>query len=163
MQMGCARAMRFLTDPRGENMRVVVFLSVVFISISAADLAAQQPADSAAIRAAALDYIEGWFSGDAVRMRRALHSELVKRILVTDDETGRDWIDGMGVSKLVEGTRHGFGTEVPEDQRRTDVTILDITGRAASVKVHAGRWVDYMHLVHANGEWKILNVLWERR
>lgn len=26
----------------------------------------------------------------------------------------------------------------------------------------AGGWVDYMHLVRVNGEWKILNVLWER-
>ena len=144
-------------------MRVVVFLSAVFLVIPFTDLAAQQPADSAAIRATALDYIEGWFAGDAERMRRALHPELVKRILVTDQVTGRDWVDGMGVTKLVEGTRRGFGTEVPEDQRLTDVTILDITGRAASVKVDAGPWVDYMHMVHANGEWKILTVLWERR
>lgn len=143
-------------------MRVVV-LSLAFLSLAAADLSAQQPADSAAIRATALDYIEGWFAGNPERMRRALHPELVKRILVTDEVTGRDWVDGMGISKLVEGTRRGFGSEVSEERRRTDVTILDVTGRAASVKVDAGPWVDYMHLVRANGEWKILNVLWERR
>ena len=37
----------------------------------------QTPADSAAIRATALDYIEGWYTGDPVRMERALHPELV--------------------------------------------------------------------------------------
>lgn len=119
--------------------------------------------DSAAIRATALHYIEGWFAGEPDRMSRALHPELVKRIVVTDDVTGRDWIDGMGTTKLVEGTRRGFGEEVPEEERRTDVTILDVTGKAASVKVDAGPWVDYMHLVRVNGEWKILNVLWEMR
>lgn len=156
-------------------MRVILFVAVL-VGLSAAELAAQEAnsaaeetavlaapeaADSAAIRATALDYIEGWFAGDVERMERALHPELVKRILVTDQETGRDWVDGMGMTKLVEGTRHGFGREIPEDARRTDVTILDITGRAASVKVDAGPWVDYMHLVRENGEWKILNVLWE--
>lgn len=40
--------------------------------------------DSAAIRATALDYIDGWYTGDAARMERALHPELVKRIVMTD-------------------------------------------------------------------------------
>jgi hypothetical protein len=35
--------------------------------------------DDQAIRAVALDYIEGWFDGDASRMERALHPELVTR------------------------------------------------------------------------------------
>lgn len=126
-------------------------------------LVAQSPADSAAIRAAALDYIEGWFAGDADRMTRALHPELVKRIMVTDPVTGRQLIDGMGASRLIEGTRRKFGTEVPPEQRRTDVTILDAFGNAASVKVDAGPWVDYLHVVKFDGAWKILNVLWERR
>src|SRR4051812_14973787 len=38
-------------------------------------------ADSAAIKATALDYIEGWYTGDAERMERALHPELAKRIV----------------------------------------------------------------------------------
>ena len=36
-------------------------------------------ADSAAIRAAALDYIDGWYAADGPRMTRALHPELAKR------------------------------------------------------------------------------------
>lgn len=144
-------------------MRFAVCLWIVLALSSPSDLAAQTAVDSAAIRAAVLDYIEGWFAGDPGRMERALHPELVKRIVVTDEVTGRDWIDGMGASKLVEGTRRKFGTQVPPDARRTDVTILDVSGRAASVKVDAGPWVDYMHLVKVNGTWKILNVLWETR
>lgn len=144
-------------------MRILPIVAVLAMSGVAERLPAQQAADSAAIRAAALDYIEGWFAGDAARMERAVHPELVKRIVVTDEVTGKDWVDGMGASKLVEGTRRGFGKEVPENARRREVTILDITGRAASVRVDAGPWVDYMHLARVNGAWKILNVLWERR
>ena len=36
-------------------------------------------AEENAIRATVLDYIEGWFEGDAGRMERALHPELMKR------------------------------------------------------------------------------------
>lgn len=146
-------------------MRFTIFTCfwISLTVIPASELTAQSEEDSVAIRAAALDYIEGWFAGDTGRMARALHPELVKRIVVTDDETGRDFIDGMGASKLVEGTRRGYGTQVPAEDRSTEVSILDVTGQAASVKVDAGLWVDYMHLVRTNGEWKILNVLWERR
>ena len=42
---------------------------------------AQSPADSAGIRQAALDYIEGYYEGDGARMERALHPELAKRIV----------------------------------------------------------------------------------
>jgi hypothetical protein len=144
-------------------MRVLSCLGLVAGMTLVPPLAAQSPTDSAAIRAAALDYIEGWFAGDADRMARALHPELVKRILVHDDVTGGDLVDGMGATRLIEGTRRKFGEQIPADQRRTDVTILDVTGRAASVKVDAGPWVDYMHLVKSGGRWQILNVLWERR
>ncbi|HEX6315687.1 MAG TPA: nuclear transport factor 2 family protein, partial [Gemmatimonadaceae bacterium] len=54
--------------------------SLAIASLIAPRLAsAQTAADSAAIRAAALDYIEGWYEGNAERMERALHPELAKR------------------------------------------------------------------------------------
>ena len=128
-----------------------------------AQAAAQAAADSAAIRATALDYIQGWFTGDVERMERALHPELAKRIVSTDLESGRIWLDDMGKSKLVAGTRAGFGKEIPESERRDEVEILDIFGNAASARVDAGPWIDYMHLAKWEGRWVIVNVLWERR
>lgn len=50
---------------------------------------------------------------------------------------------------------------MPDEQKRSDVTILDIDGGMASVKIVAGLWVDYMHIAEVDGEWKIVNVLWE--
>lgn len=124
---------------------------------------AQSAADSTAIRQIALDYIEGWYQGDAERMARAVHPELVKRIRVTDPQSDVTWIDEMGKTKLVGGTQAGYGTRIPEERRRKDVTILDIFRNAASVKVDAADWIDYMHMVRWNGSWVIVNVLWEQR
>jgi hypothetical protein len=121
---------------------------------------AQSAADSTAIRQAALDYIEGWYTGDAVRMERALHPELAKRI-VRADSSGGDWISSMGASQLVAGARSGFGREVPAAQQKTDVTILDVFRNTASAKIDAGPWIDYLHLARVNGRWVIVNVLWE--
>ena len=45
--------------------------------------------DDAAIKVTALNYIEGWYEGDAARMESALHPELAKRMISTDPKTGR--------------------------------------------------------------------------
>ena len=122
---------------------------------------AQTAADSSAIRATALDYVEGWYTGNAERMSRAVHPELVKRIVVSDTATKHSVIQTMGATALVNGTRRGWGKETPADRRRKDVTILDIFGNAASVKSVMADWIDYMQMAKVDGRWVIVNVLWE--
>jgi hypothetical protein len=124
---------------------------------------AQTSADTAGIRATALDYAEGWYEGNPDRMARALHPELVKRIVVSDTTTGKSVLQNMGASALVNGTRHGYGKETPKERRQRDVTVLDIYGNAASAKAVMADWVDYMQLARVDGRWVIVNVLWERK
>jgi len=121
---------------------------------------AQAAADSASIRATALDYIEGWYTGDATRMERALHPELAKRIVQTDPQ-GRSRLGQQSAMTLVSSTRRGGGTDIPPDKRKSDVRILDVYGNAASVRIQAATWVDYIHMARSNGRWVIVNVLWE--
>lgn len=139
-------------------------LAILLLSAVVAGLAqAQTSADTAAIRAAALDYAEGWYEGNPDRMGRALHPELVKRIVVSDTATGRSVLQNMGATALVNGTRHGYGKETPKERRQKDVTVLDIFGKAASAKAVMADWVDYMQLAKVDGRWVIVNVLWERK
>jgi hypothetical protein len=121
---------------------------------------AQTAADSSAIRQTALDYIEGYYDGDGARMERALHPELAKRIVRTNEQ-GRSQLGQMSAMSLVMGTRAGGGKDTPVANRRKDVTILDIYRNAASAKIDASDWVDYLHLAKWNGRWVIVNVLWE--
>ena len=121
---------------------------------------AQVAADSAAIKQAALDYIEGYYEGNGERMERALHPELAKRIVRTN-ERGQSYISSMSALTLINGTKAGGGKDTPMADRRKDVTIFDIYQNAASAKVYASGWVDYLHLAKWNGQWKIVNVLWE--
>jgi hypothetical protein len=122
---------------------------------------AQTAADSAGIRASALDYIEGWYTADAPRMTRALHPELAKRIVQTDPKSQKSVLSQMGAKELIEYTRKGGGKETPVQRRQADVSILDIYQGAASAKVIATDWVDYLQLARWNGRWVIVNVLWE--
>jgi hypothetical protein len=124
------------------------------------EVCAQSVADSAAIRATALDYIDGWYAGDATRMERALHPELAKRIVMTDAQ-GRSRLGQQSAMTLVQNTQRGGGKDTPADKRKDEVRILDIYQNAASVRVQASSWVDYLHIAKSNGRWVIVNVLWE--
>ena len=136
-------------------------LMALFSSLLASPLTAQTAADSAGIRSAALDYIQGWYTADAARMERALHPELAKRMVQDDPKSHKSVLNHMGAKELVQYTREGGGRETPTQQRQADVSILDIYQGAASAKVIAKDWVDYLQLARWNGRWQIVNVLWE--
>jgi hypothetical protein len=135
---------------------VLVLMLLAFVSTAQA----QSPADAAAIKQTALDYIEGWYEGNPERMEKALHPELAKRIVRTNQE-GNSRLDQMSAMSLVQGTRRGFGKNTPKEKQQKDVTILDVFENAASVKVVAADWIDYLHMAKFNGRWVIVNVLWE--
>jgi Putative lumazine-binding len=138
-----------------------LIILAIFVSC-AAQVQAQSTseADKTAITQTALDYIEGWYTGDAERMERALHPELAKRIMRTSAQ-GPGRLDQMSAMSLVQGTRRGGGKQTPKEKQQKDVTILDVFENAASAKVVASDWIDYLHLARWNGRWVIVNVLWE--
>jgi hypothetical protein len=117
--------------------------------------------DLDAIRKTALDYGQGWYTGDAERMERALHPDLAKRALLPGGGPGKGKIDHLSAMGLVQAVKEGHGTKTPTDAQRTDVTILDVFGNAASVRLDMHDWVDYMHMSKIGGKWVIINVLWE--
>ncbi len=138
------------------------FFLFIFSVLNVAAQTAVSDADKEAIKATALDYIEGWYEGNPDRMERALHPDLAKRIVRTDAQ-GRSSLGQMSAMSLVQGVKRGGGKDTPKEKQQKDVTILDVFGNAASVKVVASDWVDYLHIARSNGRWVIVNVLWEMK
>jgi len=117
--------------------------------------------DKTAIKQTALDYIEGWYAGDAERMERALHPDLAKRIVRVSPGNKFNRLDQMSAMTLVQGTKRGFGKQTPKEKQQKDIAILDVFENAASVKIVASDWIDYLHIARFDGRWVIVNVLWE--
>ena len=121
-------------------------------------LAAPQDDIDGVMRAAS-DYLEGWFGGDAERHARAYHPECLKRIYEVDD-----W----GVARLNTLTPQMMedyvrtGRTVHEDCE-TEIVIDAIAGDVASVRAYSCLYVDFLHVVRARGEWRLLNVTYHRR
>jgi hypothetical protein len=105
--------------------------------------------ESEAIRKTALDYIEGWYEGDTVRMDRSLHPDLVKRVVENNQ------LQLMTKADLMASTRH---TRV--EGKSSKVTIFDVYENIAIVKVDSTDYMDYLQLGKVKGKWVIVNVLW---
>ena len=142
-------------------MRLSILFAMI-LSVFGTAAIAQTDTYHEAIKRTALNYAEGWYEGNAEKMESSLHPDLAKRIARTNDK-GQTRLDQMSAMALVQGTRGGFGKQTPKEEQQKDVTIFDVLGGAATVKLEMRDWIDYMHIARSNGKWLIVNVLWEMK
>ena len=105
------------------------------------------------------DYFDGWFDGDAERMRRALHPDLVKRSPGADQAASLDFITA---DQMIGWTADGEGTRIAGRlrDRGIEVDVLDVNDDIATVRVRSEPYHEYLHLVRTRDGWRIANALW---
>jgi len=113
--------------------------------------------ETESIKKAALDYIEGWYGSSPERMERALHPELAKRAVHNVD--GADQLRPVTFERMLELVKSKG--EDKEALDNIECEILDIHGNMATVKTVSPDFIDYLHLAKWEGQWKIINALWE--
>jgi hypothetical protein len=119
-------------------------------------------ADENQISAAALDYFEGWFDGEAERMRRALHPNLVKRPGRVDHSVAGT-LGALTAQEMIERTAAGVGRTRDVPDRALEVEVVDSHGDIACATVRSTVYHEYLHLVRTREGWKIVNTLWQWR
>lgn len=142
--------------------KILMLVALALLVAMPAALAEEKAAadEKVLIEKAVRDYIDGWYEGSAERMKRALHPELVKRRVVALPN-GREVLDSVGADPMVEYTAMGGGKDSRKEGQHNEVVILDVSPQTASVKTVSHQFIDYIHLAKVNGEWRIVNVLWE--
>ena len=123
------------------------------------DTAARTERDQ--IVAIATDYLAAFYEGSgeerAACIERAVHPHLAKRspAWVCEDGSFHEWTFPAMVD--------GASKSVDDDTSAApySVRVLDISPRMASVRTAAHWGVDYMHLAKIDGQWKVVNVLWD--
>lgn len=121
--------------------------------------AADEAQTREAIVAVARDYLEGWFDGDAVRMDRALHPDLVKRCRGIEGDDP-DALETLTKSEMVEATRDGVGVGEDAPDRRIEITIDHLGGGIASATCLCHRYVDLLGLIEMPEGWRIVSAVW---
>lgn len=109
--------------------------------------------------AAATDYLTSFYSGTAeerrARIHKVLYPDLVKRAPAYMRSSLMLNISYSEMGRIAERSVH-------EDRPIPySVEVLDVTPRMASVRTDADWGVDYIHLAKLDGDWKVVNVLWD--
>jgi hypothetical protein len=119
-------------------------------------------ADSAGVRRAALDYLEGFYEGDSTKHVRSVRPEVFKYGFYRARDSVR--YEGM---QMQWPAFHAFANRVKASGRPTpptapkEVQVFEILDQTANVKVTAWWGIDYLLMGKYDGKWMISHVLWQ--
>jgi hypothetical protein len=142
-------------------MKIILFIMLIGLPLNrvASQNKSNQTSDSLLIIETALNYGDGYYSGDAARMERAIHPDLNKVCPVVMPQTGKTFLIYSSGSSLIEASRAKAGF-VEEQNRKTAVKVLKINDNVACARLTSSQFNDYLAMVRFDGQWKIVNVLW---
>lgn len=122
----------------------------------------QENADKQAVRQAVLDYVEGIYNVEPARIERSVHPDLAK-LGFSRRQTETAYRPGskMTFAQLVDIARtYNKEGKLPKDAPKK-IEIYEVLDQTATVKLTAFWGIDYMHLAKFDGQWKIVNVMWQ--
>jgi hypothetical protein len=113
------------------------------------------------VRRVALDYLEGFYEGDTVKIVRAFRPDMYKYGFFRDS-TGK-----YGGSQMTFDAAIAYAKRVKANNRPVNpswpkqVDIYEVQDQTASAKVTAWWGTDYLLLAKYSGRWQITHVLWQ--
>lgn len=142
--------------------RAAMMIAVLAMALTALGAArVEQNADRRAVERAVLDYAEAIYEVKPELVDRSVHRELAKRGFIRGQD-GSYREAPMSFAQLrTLAERWNAQGRVNAKTARKDIVVLDLLDQTASAKLTASWGVDYLHLARYDGEWKIVNILWQ--
>ena len=137
----------------------IAILAIAATAIGAARF--EQNTDRKAVERAVLDYAEAIYEVKPELVDQSVHPGLAKRGYMRGQD-GKYREAPMSFAQL-RSLAQSWNAQGRVDAKtaRKDVVVLDILDQTASAKLTASWGTDYMHLAKYDGEWKIVNILWQ--
>jgi hypothetical protein len=141
--------------------RTLLFALLV---LAAVPLRAQDTApasDRAAVEAAVLDYVEGFYLGDTTRLQRSVSPD-VHKIGYYRPAGGEYRLSRMPWPEFIQYANRvrTSGRLAPASAPR-EIQVFDVLDRTASAKLTAAWGTDYLLLAKTDGRWMVTHVLWQ--
>jgi hypothetical protein len=147
-----------------RSYSVIVSFSIAAFSLAAAarTVRAQATADREGVRRAVLDYVEGFYEGDTVKLVRSIRPDVSKYGFWLPRDSTRyvgekmPWPEFLSYANGVKKNNRQAKPDAPKD-----IALLDVMDQTASAKLTAWWGTDYLLLGKFDGRWMITHVLWQ--
>ena len=155
---------RRITVTRRSYGSIALVASLALLSAPAlqAQSAKSAKSEKASVRAAVLDYVEGFYEGDSTKFVRSVSPDVFKfgYSVPRDSSSYRGsrmtWQQFNGYANRVKAQNQ----QAPKTAKK-DIVVFDVLDQTASAKLTASWGVDYLLLAKQDGHWKITHVLWQ--
>lgn len=140
-----------------KNLILLFLLSSIGFQLQA------QTNDTELVERACLNYLEGFYEGDTMKIISTLKPTLYKFGYWKSKKTGEYKAQGlMSFDKAVAYSRNVLKKkDFPSKEAPKKVEVLDVMNHIAAAKVTAWWGVDYILLTKNGDKWMIDQVLWE--
>ncbi|MEH6538016.1 MAG: nuclear transport factor 2 family protein [Psychroserpens sp.] len=120
--------------------------------------------DSLAIKNRALGYLIGLQKLDPKLMGEVLNDSLNKVTIGYDRQTKKEYANRTTHAQMIAfaNSWNKANNKFPFNPNN-QVIILDIYNRIANVKLVSDNWVEYLHLIKLDGNWQIINLIWQHK
>tara|TARA_R110000868_G_scaffold294140_3_gene554771 strand:- start:22782 stop:23225 length:444 start_codon:yes stop_codon:yes gene_type:complete len=131
----------------------VLFISTTFIKA--------QTTDNELVERAGLNYLEGFYEGDTLKLKNGISSDLYK-FGYYKGNSGEFGGDRMTYQQAIDYSKNVLKNErFVSSAAPKKVELLDVQAHIAAIKITAWWGVDYALLSKKDGVWKIEQVLWQ--
>lgn len=143
------------------NRSFTPFLFLLATGLTSSILA-QAPSDREAVRSAVLDYVEGFYEGDTVRLVRSVWPQVRKygywrpRPDTAFAGEAMPYEQFMSYANGIRSGRNRTPAGAPKE-----ITVYDVQDQTASAKLTAWWGTDYLLLAKESGRWMIIAVVWQ--
>ena len=133
---------------------IPLFLVFLVPTASAQSVAEAYPAIAKTVNY----YLEGGTNNDFDTLKKAFHETATMKYISNGEYKEVNALEFFGKGMKAGG---------PAQDRKTRIVSIDVAGNAAFAKLEIEyatfTFVDYMHLLHTDGEWKIVSKIFYRQ
>ena len=163
-------AARVITDDTIEYLHMMLFdgrwviadASVIPLPSVGATPPAVSKKHTEAVRRVVHDYCMGFYELDGKKVQGTCHPSLSKRTVDTAEHGGFNTMQSISweeIGLLGEHFNRHWGFD-PETAR-CEIEVYEIRRGVAIAKLTGTVWFDYFQLMEINGEWSIVNIMYE--
>lgn len=139
--------------------RIIIFLLIC----STAGFAQEYKKDLDAIVTASYGYMDTFYKADTLLAHKYIDKSLRKVGWSYSKEKGTySGNNELPFDKVIELAMYFKKKPLPQDENTPrEVEVLEINDKIAITKVTALWGIDYLNMVKLDGQWKIINIVWQ--
>lgn len=144
-------------------------ICAIFVLLSFTSIGKKNPKkefnkkDYKLVEAAILDYVEGLYLVDSTRIDKSVDTKL-RKIGYWYNPKEKKYRDNLEMTHRqlsnLAARWNKSGNQVDENSPK-EIEIFDVNTKTASAKLTAVWGIDLFHLAKVDGQWKIMNVIWQ--